>query len=121
MDCPECSEHIPARSRFCSFCGIPLRRCPSCNLVYLPDAEFCGNCGTTLGDVPRPRAIETEALDPAPRSEMLEDDKWLARDREDLYGFFYDPRYPERRIPIGEGDLTIGAGDKNDTRRHPRP
>ena len=117
MDCPECSEVIPDASRFCAFCGIPLRRCPNCQRIYTAKAEFCGTCGTTLQDEKKRRHIATASLgEPTPdqRPVPTEDDKWLARDRDGVYGFLYDPRFPDQRRYIYEGDLTIGASDKND-------
>lgn len=116
MDCPVCSEEIPDASRFCAYCGTPLRRCPSCQRVYRADAEFCGACGTTLMVEAKRVPMRTANLGERIDAETIaaEDDKWLARDREGVYGFLYDPRFPEQRFYIYQGDITIGAGDKND-------
>lgn len=122
MHCPECSEEIPDRSRFCSFCGIAFRRCTSCGRAYLPDAEFCGACGTTLEQTSPRRTIASSAEavtvnatdDPLTTDANTDDQLWLASDHPELYGFFFDPRFPDRRVVITEGDHTIGAGAKND-------
>ncbi len=116
MDCPECTEIIPDGSRFCAYCGVPLRRCPSCQRVYRADAEFCGSCGTTLqAEAQRVPLRGLDVTHPSARDPISgEDERWLAHDRSDACGFLYDPRFSEERFLIGFGDLTIGAGDKND-------
>jgi hypothetical protein len=114
MQCPACAEEIPDHARFCAFCGTPLRRCPSCERVYPNHAEFCGVCGTTLSS--EYDRAEFEPSNPGRSDGDLagEDEKWLHRDREGIYGFLFRPRYPEQRYYLFEGDITIGAGDKND-------
>lgn len=113
MHCPVCSEALPHGSRFCAFCGTPLRRCVTCDRVYPADAEFCGVCGTTL-TAEVPRRASAPAADPPIDTLAAEDENWLARDRDGIYGFLYDARFPEVRLYVREGDITIGAGDKND-------
>ena len=114
MNCPECEELIPERSRFCAFCGIPLRACPSCGLIYRADAEFCGSCGTTLTEERKRRQEITDQMGRASRGARSEDDEWLRGAHAGYYGFLYEPRFPENRLYLPEGDVTIGAGDKND-------
>jgi hypothetical protein len=113
MQCPACAEEIPDRSRFCSFCGTPLRRCPSCDRLYPNEAEFCGICGTTLSaEVDRSKFDRSDLGGDDNLAD--EDQKWLNRDREGIFGFLYRPQFPEQRFYLFEGDITIGAGDKND-------
>lgn len=113
MQCPACTEQIPDHARFCAFCGTPLRRCPNCERVYPTAAEFCGVCGTTLSAERDRTSFQTQDLSGG--NELAgEDQKWLNRDREGIFGFLYRPKYPEQRFYLFEGDITIGAGDKND-------
>lgn len=115
MQCPVCAEALPERARFCAFCGTPLRECPSCEQVYRADAEFCGTCGTTLSvEIDRAPAQTLDADDVAVDSIASEDEKWLTRDRDGIFGFLYHSNYPEKRLYVFEGDITLGAGDKND-------
>ncbi len=52
--------------------------------------------------------------DDASRSLLREDARWQERDREGIYGFLYHPNLPDQRNYLFEGDITLGAGDKND-------
>lgn len=116
MRCPACAEEIPDHARFCAFCGTPLRRCPSCGRSYPAKAEFCGACGTTLtAELDRSKMHTQNLGQDSPRNPFSsEDDKWASHDREGIYGFLYHPAFPEQRHYLFEGDITIGAGDKND-------
>lgn len=116
MQCPSCTNEIPDHARFCAFCGTPIRRCPACHHAFPNEAEFCGACGTTLSiEIDRSKFRTANiAMDEASQLLLDEDERWLNRDQQGTYGFVYDPKYPERRFYLQEGDVTVGAGDKND-------
>lgn len=48
ITCPDCSNLIPADSRFCPRCGhqlLQLVRCGNCGKNLTPKAKFCSQCG----------------------------------------------------------------------------
>jgi class 3 adenylate cyclase/tetratricopeptide (TPR) repeat protein len=48
--CVECGAETPAEDRFCSNCGVEMRReCPVCGTPATPEARFCASCGAALG------------------------------------------------------------------------
>ena len=106
--CPDCSAGVPPGARFCAYCGISIRICPTCATVMPGAAEFCGSCGTVLRE-------DSPAANQFGVTEELElDSLGYAMGREDILGFLYEPSLPDQRCYIREGELTIGAGDKND-------
>lgn len=117
MRCPECAESVLPGARFCAFCGMPLRICGQCNSVWKADAIFCGICGGSL--LPH----RAKADDPDPITEVglrLDDVEDLVHeiDASDLpssaLGFLFSLEQPDVRYPLNLGELTVGAGDKND-------
>lgn len=115
MQCPSCQSGVPEGARFCAYCGIALRVCPTCETVWPAEAAFCGVCGTTL---------DASMMSRDASSETHELEAWgQDADSQDLIGeplnsgalgALYFPMYPDRRFELVEGELTIGAGDKND-------
>lgn len=118
MNCPECTRSLPAGARFCAFCGTPVRICPSCSAVWRGDALFCGLCGHGVAE---PSHTEPEPEDD-PITEMglrltddEDDDEHEADSLDvDAVGFLFEPTLPDVRYALRVGELTIGAGDKND-------
>lgn len=115
MNCPECNGEVPKGGRFCSFCGTPLRVCPGCDAVWKHDATFCGSCGHTLGkkadedsDPITAVGIRLDIVD------EIVDEVDAAGLPSDAVGFLYEPSQPDRRYNMCVGELTVGAGDKND-------
>lgn len=113
MKCPSCDSDVPPGARFCAYCGMSLRVCQTCSTVWEAEASFCGSCGgSLLVELPR-REISTQRLishgDTSEVDETVE-----AHIANDSCGFLYFPQFPDRRFEIGEGELTVGAGDKND-------
>jgi len=48
--CDDCGQENPVGAKFCSECGLPLKkRCPSCQAENAPTAKFCNECGHALG------------------------------------------------------------------------
>jgi class 3 adenylate cyclase/tetratricopeptide (TPR) repeat protein len=48
--CVECGAETPAEDRFCSNCGVEMRReCPVCDTPATPEARFCASCGAAFG------------------------------------------------------------------------
>lgn len=108
LNCPACEGAVPVGARFCAYCGISLRVCPTCSIVMPGEAEFCGECGTVLRNDPGAFGVDglTDEIDVSSLNYEM--------GRDDILGFMYEIAYPERRDYIREGELTIGAGDKND-------
>jgi len=96
MNCLECQAEVPHGARFCAFCGVPLRVCPSCEIVLPGQAAFCGVCGHSFTTTKKNKAID-EAIFASP----------------DVVGLLFDPASPEFQFLLREGELTVGAGDKN--------
>ena len=49
--CPQCSNQVPADSKFCPNCGNSLSstvKCTHCGADNTADAKFCNNCGENL-------------------------------------------------------------------------
>jgi len=47
--CPECSNSIPADSKFCPYCGhqqLVFSQCRKCGKNLTPNANFCPRCGS---------------------------------------------------------------------------
>ena len=47
-NCPECSNSIPADSKFCPYCGhqqLVFSQCRKCGKNLTPNANFCPRCG----------------------------------------------------------------------------
>lgn len=109
--CPACQGATPPGARFCAFCGMSLRECPTCGEVMPGVAEFCGECGTSIvapevDDEPRGLVAEEGDIDQSTLS--------FEMSREDILGFLYEVDLPDQRLYLREGELTIGAGEKND-------
>ncbi|MBY9000491.1 MAG: zinc ribbon domain-containing protein [Candidatus Heimdallarchaeota archaeon] len=49
--CPSCFKDIKAKSKFCKFCGIPLKICPMCEDHNKVEDMFCGSCGENIKEV----------------------------------------------------------------------
>lgn len=97
MNCLDCHAEVPKGARFCAFCGTPLRVCPECEIVLPSSAQFCGICGHSFA-----KTLQNRSLD----EELFSDP--------DLIGILFDPERPEIQHELREGELTVGAGDKND-------
>lgn len=49
MKCPNCNNEVSAEWTICPFCKYEPKRCPECNMGWLPqDAKFCPACGCEL-------------------------------------------------------------------------
>ena len=49
INCPECSNSIPADSKFCPYCGhqqLVFNQCVKCGKNLTPNANFCPRCGS---------------------------------------------------------------------------
>lgn len=59
MGCNKCWLEDPKKSKFCRYCGEPLRirsRCPKCGCENSPDSIFCTQCGErVLLKIQRPK------------------------------------------------------------------
>ncbi len=49
--CPACFKNIREGSKFCKYCGIPLKICPACKEHNIVEDIFCGSCGENIKDV----------------------------------------------------------------------
>ncbi len=67
MKCSNCNSEISENTKFCTFCGAPVKKeqkspaCPSCGAQVKPGASFCTSCGNKLEiqsavNNPRPQA-----------------------------------------------------------------
>jgi len=92
---------------------MSLRVCQTCSAVWPSEASFCGSCGgSLLVELPR-KDIATQRL--VSHGDTAEVDESVERLLPDTAsGFLYFPQFPDRRYEIADGELTIGAGDKND-------
>jgi len=92
-----------------------LRICPECNSVWKHDATFCGSCGHTLGKPPLDDAGPiTEVGICLDMVDEIVDEVDAGGLPADAVGFLYEPSQPDRRYNMCVGELTVGAGDKND-------
>ena len=54
MKCSNCNNEIPENTKFCTFCGTPVKKeekspvCPSCGAQVKAGASFCTSCGNKL-------------------------------------------------------------------------
>lgn len=99
MKCPDCQRSIPADSRFCSYCGIPVQTCRTCGIAYDARARFCGDCGGRLSADDRRKDSSFE-----PPADLADD----------VVGLLYDPDNPSRHHELNIDDTTVGAGGHND-------
>lgn len=58
MICLKCKHEIEDDAKFCSHCGIKIKRCPSCHQPLFENAKYCSHCGK---DVYKP--IQEEHLE----------------------------------------------------------
>ena len=49
--CPACFKNIRENSKFCKYCGIPLKICPACKEHNIVEDVYCGSCGENIKDV----------------------------------------------------------------------
>ncbi|MCK5140721.1 MAG: zinc ribbon domain-containing protein [Candidatus Heimdallarchaeota archaeon] len=49
--CPACFKNIKEESKFCKYCGIPLKICPACKDHNKVEDVYCGSCGENIKDV----------------------------------------------------------------------
>lgn len=56
VPCPVCNKPIKHNSKFCKYCGTPLRICNKCNALNERNALYCRQCGEKLSP------LESEAV-----------------------------------------------------------
>ena len=116
MNCPQCAAAVAVGARFCAFCGTPLRICGPCKSAWKADAIFCGVCGGSLLSQ-QPRIEQAEPITEVGIRLDDVDDVVLEVDAdelaEDVVGFVFLVDQPDRRFSLSIGELTVGAGDKN--------
>ncbi len=71
--CPKCHNEIRKSSKFCKYCGEPIKFCPNCSHPNTVTDKFCANCGSDITEVSAPekrvavpikKASEVEDLPP---------------------------------------------------------
>lgn len=53
-ECPICFRNIRSTSKFCKYCGGPLKKCPECQNLNKAEDLFCAECGYDIKDVEVP-------------------------------------------------------------------
>jgi membrane protease subunit (stomatin/prohibitin family) len=51
INCPSCSNPIPANAKFCNHCGAKIGQamiCANCKADIPPGSKFCPNCGAQV-------------------------------------------------------------------------
>ncbi|MHA1464324.1 MAG: double zinc ribbon domain-containing protein [Candidatus Heimdallarchaeaceae archaeon] len=119
--CPGCFKNIKEGSKFCKYCGIPLKICPACKEHNRIEDVFCGSCGDNIKDV----KVETPInVTRKPQSQEIAPGKqpkiviWppmdqtkmyapaVAQKRQDIPGgpAYKAPDYPEYEPPVVKYD-----------------
>lgn len=63
--CPACLKNIRKESKFCKYCGIPLKICPACKEHNIVEDVFCGSCGENIKDVKAEAPINVKRTPPS--------------------------------------------------------
>ncbi len=69
-NCPACLKNIRKESKFCKFCGIPLKICPACKDHNIVEDVFCSSCGENIKDVKAEAPINVKRTPPAQSDPM---------------------------------------------------
>ncbi len=103
--CPNCGTGASAQAKFCSKCGVPLKKsvqanCSQCGASVAPDAKFCTSCGSPAA---MPPATETDRESAAQTEKSCADCKH--RQPRFICGSPASPRYQQ----------TVDAADSCDS------
>lgn len=69
-NCPACLKNIRKESKFCKYCGIPLKICPACKDHNIVEDVFCGSCGENIKDVKIEDPINVKRIPPSQSDPM---------------------------------------------------
>ena len=70
--CPSCFKNIKENSKFCKFCGIPVKTCPKCKELNRIEDKFCSSCGGDISNVKTEAPINVSRTAPQPQPVIAE-------------------------------------------------